>query len=85
MQLKTCLIVDDDSSVRDYVKVILEREQYRTIEAENGVQALRLFSVDNGAMIWIVRVEMSGLVSSILLNGLKTESRSVAGPSSMLR
>ena len=78
MQLKTCLIVDDDSSVRDYVKVILEREQYRTIEAENGVQALRLFSVDNGAMIWIVRVEMSGLVLSTLLTALKTESRSVA-------
>ena len=42
MQSKTCLIVDDESSVRAYVKAILEREQFQAIEAEDGIQALRL-------------------------------------------
>lgn len=42
MQSKTCLIVDDESSVRAYVKAILEREQFQTFEAQDGIQALRL-------------------------------------------
>ena len=39
---KTCLIVDDESSVRAYVKAILEPEQFQTLEAEDGIAALRI-------------------------------------------
>jgi CheY-like chemotaxis protein len=42
VQSKTCLIVDDESSVRAYVKAILEREQFQTFEAQDGIQALRI-------------------------------------------
>ena len=42
MQSKTCLIVDDESSVRAYVKAILEREHFQTFESQDGIQALRL-------------------------------------------
>lgn len=42
MQSKTCLIVDDESSVRAYVKAILEREHFQTFEAQDVIQALRL-------------------------------------------
>ena len=42
MQSKTCLILDDESSVRAYVKAILERELFQTLEAEDGIQALRM-------------------------------------------
>ena len=39
---KMCLVVDDEEPVRAYVKSILERENYRTTEANNGVEGLRI-------------------------------------------
>jgi DNA-binding NtrC family response regulator len=39
MPEKTCLVVDDEPSVRAYLRTILERDQFQVIEAENGVQA----------------------------------------------
>jgi len=39
---RRCLIVDDDSSVRTYVKEVLERQQFQTIETEDGIQGLRM-------------------------------------------
>jgi two-component system cell cycle sensor histidine kinase/response regulator CckA len=51
---KTCLIVDDESSVRAYVRVVLEQEQFRTFEAEDGIQALRLVEKLGDALDLIV-------------------------------
>ena len=42
MTPRTCLIVDDESSVRAYVKSILERQHFQTFEAQDGIQGLRL-------------------------------------------
>jgi DNA-binding NtrC family response regulator len=39
MQNKTCLVVDDESSVRAYMRTILERDQFQVIEAKNGIEA----------------------------------------------
>jgi two-component system cell cycle sensor histidine kinase/response regulator CckA len=39
MANKTCLVVDDEPSVRAYIRTILERNQFQVIEAENGFQA----------------------------------------------
>lgn len=41
--MRTILIVDDEKSVRDSIKMILEYERYNVIFAENGVKALTLF------------------------------------------
>ena len=38
MPHETCLVVDDESSVRAFMRTILERNQFQVIEAENGVQ-----------------------------------------------
>jgi two-component system cell cycle sensor histidine kinase/response regulator CckA len=51
---KSCLIVDDESSVRAYVKAVLEQEQFRTFEAEGGIQALRLVEKLGDALDLIV-------------------------------
>lgn len=37
----TILIAEDDSDIRDLVGFALRREGYKTVEAENGVDALR--------------------------------------------
>ncbi|HLK62390.1 MAG TPA: response regulator [Bryobacteraceae bacterium] len=36
------LVVDDEPSVRRYVSIVLQRENFRTVEAESGSQALRI-------------------------------------------
>jgi len=36
----TILIVDDEPRIRDFVRMNLELERYRVIEASNGIEAL---------------------------------------------
>ena len=38
----TCLVVDDDPSLRAYLKVILAHRQFQALEAEDGVEGLHL-------------------------------------------
>lgn len=54
MYSKLCLIVDDEPSIRAYVRAILEREQFQTMESENGVEALRLVEKVGGKLDVIV-------------------------------
>jgi DNA-binding NtrC family response regulator len=51
---KTCLIVDDEPTIRAYLRVILHGEKYRTIEAENAAQAFKLVQRLNGSLSLIV-------------------------------
>ena len=39
MPHETCLVVDDESSVRAFLRAILERNQFHVIEAESAVKA----------------------------------------------
>ena len=39
---KIALIVDDEWSVRTYIRAVLESDGFHTIEAEDGMQALKL-------------------------------------------
>jgi len=41
--MRTILVVDDEKSVRDSIKMILEYEKYNVVFAENGQRALNLF------------------------------------------
>ena len=41
---KVILIIDDEESMRDYMRAILEKKGYIVIEAENGVGALNSFA-----------------------------------------
>jgi len=41
--MRTILVVDDEKSVRDSIKMILEYEKYQVLFAENGAKALALF------------------------------------------
>ncbi len=44
LQHKTVLVVDDESTVRLIVKRTLEREGYRILTAENGLEGLKIFN-----------------------------------------
>jgi DNA-binding response OmpR family regulator len=41
---KTILVVDDDPDIRSTVKIIMEKEGYKVVEAEDGDACLRLIA-----------------------------------------
>ena len=58
--MKTILVIDDDKSIRDSLKMILEYEHYEVEFAENGekgLQSLDRFSVD----VVLLDVKMAGM------------------------
>ncbi|MBV8258361.1 MAG: response regulator transcription factor [Actinobacteria bacterium] len=49
--MQTVLVVDDEAIVRDVVVRYLERDGYRTLEAADGEEALRLLEADPPALV----------------------------------
>ena len=45
---ETILIVEDDDALRNLVREILMRQGYRILEAENGIEALRVSDEHEG-------------------------------------
>src|SRR5271154_5268839 len=48
------LVVDDEPKIRTYIKAVLRRECFETLEAEGGNQALEIVNVVRGAVDLIV-------------------------------
>lgn len=46
MKAQTVLIVDDNEEIREGIRILLESESYRVIEAQDGLEALSKFSDD---------------------------------------
>jgi DNA-binding response OmpR family regulator len=49
--MQTVLVVDDEEIVRDVVVRYLRRDGYRTLEAADGEEALRLFEAESPALV----------------------------------
>ncbi|RPI02348.1 MAG: response regulator, partial [Ignavibacteriae bacterium] len=58
--MKTILVVDDDRSVRESIKMILEYDRYEVEFAENGEQGLQKLDRLPVAMV-LLDVKMSGM------------------------
>ena len=52
--MRVSLVVDDEPSVRRYVSAILQREGFRTMEAEGGARALQIVQALSGWVDLIV-------------------------------
>ena len=48
------LVVDDEPSIRKYVSTILQREDFKTLEAEDGARALQIVEALGGRVDLIV-------------------------------
>jgi len=61
--MKHILVVDDDESIRNLLKVILEREGYEVSAAADGKEAIRLFRRNPSDLIItdIIMPEQEGL------------------------
>lgn len=58
--MKTVLVVDDEKSVRDSLKMILEYERYDVLVAENGEQALKAVQGSHPDVV-LLDVKMAGM------------------------
>lgn len=60
---KTILVADDETRLRDLLRIVLENRGYRVIEAENGKQALSVFDENAPDMVIldVMMPEMDGL------------------------
>jgi two-component system, NtrC family, nitrogen regulation response regulator NtrX len=72
--MKTILVIDDDKSVRDSLKMILEYEHYEVEFAENGekgLQSLDRFSVD----VVLLDVKMAGMDGIEVLTKIRQKNQ----------
>ena len=69
---KTVLVVDDEKSVRDSIKMILEYEGYETLFAENGQQAIQ--KIGSGTDLVLLDVKMAGMDGIEVLQKIRERS-----------
>jgi DNA-binding NtrC family response regulator len=63
---RICLIVDDEPSIRAYLRAILQRERIQSLEADNAAQALRIVQKLGGRLDLIVcDIKMPGEMDGI--------------------
>lgn len=74
--MKTILIIDDDKSVRDSLKMILEYEHFEVEFAENGEQGLQ--KIDQGVIdLVLLNVKMAGMDGIETLTQLRQKNEKI--------
>src|SRR5690625_7471599 len=73
---QTILITDDEKSIRNALREILEFEDYRILEAENGETALDIISEQPVDLI-ILDIKMKGMDGMEVLSRLKENQSEV--------
>jgi two-component system, chemotaxis family, chemotaxis protein CheY len=76
--LSTILIVDDDPSTRFVLRLILEREGYKVVEAGNGKAALDMIRPDPLPDIVMTDLMMPVMTGMELIRQLRSEPRTAA-------
>ncbi|MBI1804582.1 MAG: sigma-54-dependent Fis family transcriptional regulator [Ignavibacteriae bacterium] len=69
--MKTILVVDDEKSVRDSIKMILEYERYNVLLAENSTKALSVFKEESPDVVFLDIKMPSGKDGIEVLRDLK--------------
>ncbi len=55
------LVVDDEPDIRQLLKIVLEKEGYMVLEAENGEQAVEIVRCDTALSLIIMDIMMPGM------------------------
>ena len=71
--MKKLLVIDDEASTRDLLKLSLERDGYTVFTAEDGPRGLELFAKENPAII-LTDVKMPGMDGIEVLRRVKEQS-----------
>ncbi|MFN2366672.1 MAG: sigma-54-dependent transcriptional regulator [Desulfurivibrionaceae bacterium] len=74
--MATILIVDDEFSMREFLSILLEKEGFRSLTAENGESALKRLE-ENQIDLLISDIRMPGIGGLKLLEQVKTIDSSI--------
>jgi len=76
--MKRVLVAEDETSIREFIVINLQRSGYEVVQAENGAQALELYDRDDGnfdvVLLDIMMPEIDGLE---VCKRLRTKSKTV--------
>ena len=75
MEDKTILIVDDESRIRKLVKDFLVKEGFKTLEAEDGEKALKLYEENKKISLILLDVMMPKLDGWSVLRQIRQTSK----------
>jgi CheY-like chemotaxis protein len=74
MPKKIALIVDDEATIRLYIKAVLQQHAFQTLEAADGIEALNLLRNDaTGVDVLIADVQMPKMDGIALAHAVCTE------------
>lgn len=59
--MKRILVVEDENAIREFIVINLNRAGYETVEAQNGEEALNIFSQDDNFQIVLLDIMMPGV------------------------
>ncbi|MEP7152804.1 MAG: response regulator [Nitrospira sp.] len=71
--MKTILLVDDESDVRSFLRLRLERGGYRVLESESGTHALQIVQQTHPDLI-VLDWKLPGLTGIDVLRGIRGNS-----------
>jgi len=71
--MKKLLVIDDEASTRDLLKLSLEIEGYTVFTAEDGVKGLEIFARENPALV-LTDIKMPGMDGIEVLRRVKEQS-----------
>ncbi|MBI4473897.1 MAG: response regulator [Acidobacteria bacterium] len=78
-EAQTILVVDDDEGIRETVRDVLEREDYRVIEAESPAKAIEL-AINDDVSAFLLDFEMRGMTGPELCLKLRNIDRYKSTP-----
>jgi len=74
------LVIEDDSDLRQVLKIMLEKEKYRVFEAENGIIGLKAFKKEKFDLVItdIIMPEKEGIETIFELKRINPEVKIIA-------
>ena len=70
--MASVLVVDDERSMRDFLKILLEKEGHKVATADNGEKALEILGSQTIEVV-VSDIRMPGLTGIELLESIKEE------------
>ena len=75
---KRVLVVEDESTIREFVVINLNRAGYETVEAENGEDALRIYTEQKGQFqVALLDISMPGIDGLQVCKELRRQSSTI--------
>ena len=75
---KRILVVEDESTIREFVVINLQRAGYETVEADNGEDALRIYTEHGGNFqMALLDISMPGIDGLQVCKELRSQSKTI--------